>query len=331
MTEAPIVTVRDLVKTFPVRGRAGEPKRTLRAVDNVGFDVLRGETLGLVGESGSGKSTTGRMLVGLISATSGTVELFGHHIAAGAEKGALNKVRSRLQFVFQDPQNSLNPRMRVGDAIAEPLDVAGTLSRQERNDRVRELLELVGLPRTCGDRFPHEFSGGQRQRVGIARALALRPDFIVCDEPVSSLDVSMQAQIVNLLLDLQEQLGLSYLFIAHDLAVVRNISTRVAVMYAGGIVEMAPKRDLYAAPKHPYTQALLAAVPRPVPGRARPPSVAGELPSLIDPPKGCAFHPRCPFAFDRCRVEKPRLKPVEGGHAVACHLHEPGGNRPSAL
>ena len=331
MTEAPIVTVRDLVKTFPVRGRPGEPKRTLRAVDRVSFDVLRGETLGLVGESGSGKSTTGRMLVGLISATSGTVELFGHHIAGGAEKGALGKVRSRLQFVFQDPQNSLNPRMRIGDAIAEPLDVAGGLSRQARNDRVQELLELVGLPRSCGDRFPHEFSGGQRQRIGIARALALRPDFIVCDEPVSSLDVSMQAQIVNLLLDLQEQLGLSYLFIAHDLAVVRNISTRVAVMYAGGIVEMAPKRDLYAAPKHPYTQALLAAVPRPVPGRARAPSVVGELPSLIDPPKGCAFHPRCPFAFDRCRVEKPRLNPVEGGHAVACHLHEAGGNGPSAL
>ncbi len=331
MTEAPIVTVRDLVKTFPVRGRPGEPKRTLRAVDRVGFDVLRGETLGLVGESGSGKSTTGRMLVGLIPATSGTVQLFGHHIAAGAEKGALGKVRSRLQFVFQDPQNSLNPRMRIGDAIAEPLDVAGGLSRQARNDRVQELLELVGLPRSCGDRFPHEFSGGQRQRIGIARALALRPDFIVCDEPVSSLDVSMQAQIVNLLLDLQEQLGLSYLFIAHDLAVVRNISTRVAVMYAGGIVEMAPKRDLYAAPKHPYTQALLAAVPRPVPGRVRAPSVAGELPSLINPPKGCAFHPRCPFAFDRCRVEKPRLNPVEGGHAVACHLHEAGGNGPSVL
>jgi len=331
MTDAPIVAVRDLVKTFPVRGRAGEPKRSLRAVDAVSFDVFRGETLGLVGESGSGKSTTGRMLVGLIPSTSGTVELFGHHIAAGAEKGALNKVRSRLQFVFQDPQNSLNPRMRVGDAIAEPLDVAGTLGRQERNDRVRELLELVGLPRTCGDRFPHEFSGGQRQRIGIARALALRPDFIVCDEPVSSLDVSMQAQIVNLLLDLQEQLGLSYLFIAHDLAVVRNISTRVAVMYAGGIVEMAPKRELYTAPKHPYTQALLAAVPRPVPGRARPPSVAGELPSLIDPPTGCAFHPRCPFASDRCRRERPRLQADAAGHAVACHLHEPGEARPSVL
>ena len=323
---APIITVRDLVKTFPVRGRPGEPKRLLRAVDNVSFDVFRGETLGLVGESGSGKSTTGRMLVGLISTSSGSVELFGHQIAAGAEKGALNKVRSRLQFVFQDPQNSLNPRMRVGDAIAEPLDVAGGLSRQDRQDRVRELLGLVGLPTGCGDRFPHEFSGGQRQRIGIARALALKPDFIVCDEPVSSLDVSMQAQIVNLLLDLQEQLGLSYLFIAHDLAVVRNISTRVAVMYAGGIVEMAPKRELYAAPKHPYTQALLQAVPRPVPGRARPPSVAGELPSLIDPPKGCAFHPRCPFAFERCRIEKPRLQPDAAGHAVACHLHEAGSS-----
>jgi oligopeptide/dipeptide ABC transporter ATP-binding protein len=327
MSDAAIVAVRDLVKTFPVRGRAGDPARLLRAVNHVSFDVRRGETLGLVGESGSGKSTTGRMLVGLIPATAGTIELFGHHIAAGAAKGALGKVRSRLQFVFQDPQNSLNPRMRVGDAIAEPLDVAGGMSRHDRNERVRELLDLVGLPRSCGDRFPHEFSGGQRQRIGIARALALRPDFIVCDEPVSSLDVSMQAQIVNLLLDLQEQLGLSYLFIAHDLAVVRNISTRVAVMYAGSIVEAAPKRDLYTAPKHPYTQALMASVPRPVPGRPRPPSVAGELPSLINPPKGCTFHPRCPFAFDRCRVETPQLLPTAAGHTVACHLHDPATGR----
>ena len=331
MSDTSIVVVRDLVKTFPVRGRARDPSRVLRAVDGISFDVRRGETLGLVGESGSGKSTTGRMLVGLIPATSGTVELFGHHIVSGARKGALNKVRARLQFVFQDPQNSLNPRMRVGDAIGEPLDVAGSLGRHARNERVRELLDLVGLPRSCGDRFPHEFSGGQRQRIGIARALALRPDFIVCDEPVSSLDVSMQAQIVNLLLDLQEQLGLSYLFIAHDLAVVRNISTRVAVMYAGNIVETAPKRDLYASPKHPYTQALLASVPRPVPGRPRVPSVSGELPSLIDPPKGCTFHPRCPFAFDRCRTEKPHLQPADGGHAVACHLHDPAAGGPPSV
>jgi oligopeptide/dipeptide ABC transporter ATP-binding protein len=316
------VVVRDLVKTFPLRGRGAPSRRLLRAVDGVSFDVDQGETLGLVGESGSGKSTTGRILVGLIAATSGTVRLFGRDIERTKGKPELGAARRRLQFVFQDPQNSLNPRMRVGEAIAEPLDVAGGLTRNARNDRVRELLEMVGLPRSCGERFPHEFSGGQRQRIGIARALALRPEFIVCDEPVSSLDVSMQAQIVNLLLDLQDRLGLSYLFIAHDLAVVRGISMRVAVMYAGAIVEIAPKRDLYTAPQHPYTQALLAAVPRPAPNRIRPPVVAGELPSLIDPLPGCIFHPRCPFAFERCRIEKPKLREIAPGHVAACHLHD---------
>ncbi len=316
MSAQSIVAVRDLVKTFGTRGAV------LRAVDGVSFDVRRGETLGLVGESGSGKSTTGRILVGLETATSGSINLFGQEITPASGKAALGAVRRRLQFVFQDPQNSLNPRMRAQDAIAEPLDVAGGLSRAARNDRVRELLEMVGLPRSCGDRFPHEFSGGQRQRIGIARALALRPEFVICDEPVSSLDVSMQAQIVNLLLDLQERLGLSYLFIAHDLAVVRSISTRVAVMYAGGIVEIAPKRELYTAPKHPYTQALLAAVPRITPNKARAATVKGELPSLIDKMPGCAFHPRCPMAFERCRTEKPKLREIAPGHLAACHLHD---------
>jgi len=198
----------------------------------------------------------------------------------------------------------------------------GGLSRAARNDRVRELLEMVGLPSSCGDRFPHEFSGGQRQRIGIARALALRPEFVICDEPVSSLDVSMQAQIVNLLLDLQERLGLSFLFIAHDLAVVRSISARVAVMYAGSIVEIAPKRELYTFPRHPYTQALLAAVPRITPNKTRTAVVTGELPSLIDTVPGCMFHPRCPFAFERCRAEKPELREIAPGHLAACHLHE---------
>ncbi|QPF89320.1 ABC transporter ATP-binding protein [Bradyrhizobium commune] len=316
MSAAPIVAVRELVKTFAARGVS------LRAVDGVSFDVGQGETLGLVGESGSGKSTTGRILVGLEAATSGSIKLFDQEVSPASGKAALRAVRRRLQFVFQDPQNSLNPRMRAKDAIAEPLDVAGGLSRAARHDRVCELLEMVGLPRSCGDRFPHEFSGGQRQRIGIARALALRPDFIVCDEPVSSLDVSMQAQIVNLLLDLQERLGLSYLFIAHDLAVVRSISARVAVMYAGSIVEIARKHDLYTSPRHPYTQALLAAIPRVKPNNARAAVVTGELPSQIDTVPGCTFHPRCPFAFGRCRAEKPKLREIAPSHLAACHLHE---------
>ncbi|RXT53944.1 ABC transporter ATP-binding protein [Bradyrhizobium betae] len=316
MSAAPIVVVRDLVKTFVARGAA------LRAVDGVSFDVRQGETLGLVGESGSGKSTTGRILVGLEAATSGSINLFGQEISSVRGRVTPAAVRRRLQFVFQDPQNSLNPRMRAQDAIAEPLDVTGGWSRIARDDRVRELLEMVGLPRSCGDRFPHEFSGGQRQRIGIARALALKPDFVICDEPVSSLDVSMQAQIVNLLLDLQERLGLSYLFIAHDLAVVRSISTRVAVMYAGGIVELAPKRELYTSPRHPYTQALLAAVPRITSNRARAAVITGELPSQIDTVPGCTFHPRCPFALERCRIEKPKLREIAPGHLAACHLHE---------
>ena len=318
MSVSSIVVVRELVKTYAVRGAL------LRAVDGVSFDVRPGETLGLVGESGSGKSTTGRILVGLDAATSGSINLFGQQISSKAGKAALGAVRRRLQFVFQDPQNSLNPRMRARDAIAEPLDIAGGLTRAARNDRVRELLEMVGLPISCGDRFPHEFSGGQRQRIGIARALALRPEFVVCDEPVSSLDVSIQAQIVNLLLDLQERLGLSYLFIAHDLAVVRSISARVAVMYAGRIVEIAPKRELYTLPRHPYTQALLAAVPRMRPNKARAAAVvAGELPSQIDTVPGCTFHPRCPLANERCRVEKPAHTRVDGVE-VACHAVQEG-------
>jgi oligopeptide/dipeptide ABC transporter ATP-binding protein len=315
----PIVSVRDLSKHFTLKGGWGQPKRTLRAVEGVSFDIAKGETLGLVGESGSGKSTTGRMLVGLLPATRGSVKLFGHEIA-GKDHRAIDPVRRRVQFVFQDPQGSLDPRMRVEAAIAEPLDVAGNISKGDRADRVRELIGLVGLPRDCGERFPHEFSGGQRQRIGIARALALNPDFIVCDEPVSALDVSMQAQVVNLLLDLQDRLGLGYLFIAHDLAVVRNVSNRIAVMYAGSVVEIAPRQQLYATPRHPYTQALLASVPRPQPNRVRARSVAGEMPSLLNPPSGCPFHTRCPYVMDVCRVDKPQLRPLADGHLAACHL-----------
>ncbi|WP_430647559.1 ABC transporter ATP-binding protein [Bradyrhizobium rifense] len=318
MSDQPIVEVRDLRKTFSVKHAGGVS--TLHALSGVNFEIMRGETLGLVGESGSGKTTAGRILVGLVPAGSGSVRLFGHDITGADGKVQLAKVRTRLQFVFQDPYASLNPRMRIGSAIAEPLDIAGGLSRKDRNDRVAELLDLVGLPKTSIDRYPHEFSGGQRQRIVIARALALNPEFVVCDEPVSALDVSMQAQIVNLLLDLQDRLGLSYLFIAHDLAVVRAVSTRVAVMYAGSIVETAPKSQIYSDPQHPYSRALLDAVPRADPDYVRHPVVSGEVPSLLDPPPGCSFHPRCPFAFERCRVEVPILKESGPDRRVACHL-----------
>jgi oligopeptide/dipeptide ABC transporter ATP-binding protein len=322
----PIVRVRNLTKDFHVtRGRGGPPA-VLRAVNDISFDIRPGTTLGLVGESGSGKSTTGRLLVGLIPASAGGIELFGETITGKGGNGkegeaALGRVRSKLQFVFQDPHGSLNPRMRVGDCIAEPIDIAGGWTRKDRADRVSELLETVGLPRGVAERFPHEFSGGQRQRIGIARALALRPDFVVCDEPVSALDVSMQAQIINLLLDLQERLGLSYLFIAHDLAVVRSIATDVAVMYAGALVEQAPKTVLYSAPKHPYTQALLEAVPRPDPDRTRSPALGGEVPSILNPPPGCAFAARCPHAMDICRTERPASRATGEGNLVACHLY----------
>jgi oligopeptide/dipeptide ABC transporter ATP-binding protein len=269
-----------------------------------------------VGESGSGKSTTGRILIGLIPPSAGTVTLFGKTLSGAALPP---DIRRRMQFVFQDPSGALNPRMRVGDSIAEPLVIAGE-ARRARVDRIAELLDMVGLPRASAQRYPHEFSGGQRQRIGIARALALRPEFIVCDEPVSALDVSMQAQVVNLLLDLQEKFGLSYLFIAHDLAVVRSISTQVAVMYAGRLVEIAPRRRLYDSPRHPYTRALLAAVPRPDPDRPRQRALGGEIPSVLDPPAGCAFAARCPLAEDRCRVERPALRELDTGHRAACHF-----------
>jgi oligopeptide/dipeptide ABC transporter ATP-binding protein len=318
MSDGAIVQVRGLRKTFPVKHAGGVSM--LQALNGVDFEIGRGETLGLVGESGSGKTTVGRILVGLIPATSGTVNLFGRDITGAAAKASLAAVRSRLQFVFQDPYAALNPRMRIGSAIAEPLDIAGTHSRKDRNDRVAELLELVGLPKGSVERYPHEFSGGQRQRIVIARALALNPDFVVCDEPVSALDVSMQAQIVNLLLDLQDRLGLSYLFIAHDLAVVRAVSTRIAVMYAGAIVETAPKRQIYSSPQHPYSKALLDAVPRADPHHVRSPVIAGEVPSMLDPPSGCRFHPRCAFTTERCRRETPRLRPAGPDRGVACHL-----------
>ena len=317
MADTPLVEVRDLDMAFPV-GRAGGRPVMMQVLKQLSFDIAPGETLGLVGESGSGKSTIGRILVGLLEPTAGSVKLFGRDITGADRKANLAAVRARLQFVFQDPQAALNPRMRVGESIAEPLDIAG--GQRDRQARIRELLEMVGLPKDSAERFPHEFSGGQRQRIVIARALALKPDFVVCDEPVSALDVSMQAQIVNLLQDLQARLGLGYLFIAHDLAVVRAVAHRVAVMYAGSLVEVAPRAALYRNPQHPYTQALLDAVPRPDPDRIRRPVIGGEVPSLLDPPPGCRFHTRCPHVMPRCRVEVPLLRQTGPGHFTACHL-----------
>jgi oligopeptide transport system ATP-binding protein len=319
-----LLEVRHLVKHFSVGGgmfggRAG----TVRAVDDVSFTLRRGETLGLVGESGCGKTTTGRCILQLERPTSGQVIFEGQDLATLSD-AEVRPFRRRMQVIFQDPYASLNPRMTVGQILAEPLAVHGLVpDRDGRRTRVRELLTRVGLLPQHADRYPHQMSGGQRQRVGIARALAVEPALIVCDEPVSALDVSIQAQIINLLEDLQSELGLTYLFIAHDLAVVRHISDRVAVMYLGKIAEMTDRQQLYENPRHPYTKALLAAVPIPDPAleAQRAHSVLlGEVPSPLNPPSGCVFHPRCPIAIDRCRGEVPPLREVAPGHQAACLL-----------
>jgi oligopeptide transport system ATP-binding protein len=319
-----LLEVRDLVKHFSVGGgmfggRAG----TVRAVDGVSFVLRRGETLGLVGESGCGKTTTGRCILQLERQTSGQVIFEGRELGALSE-AELRPVRRRVQVIFQDPYASLNPRMTVGQILAEPLAVHGLVpDRAGRRARVRDLLARVGLLPQHADRYPHQMSGGQRQRVGIARALAVEPALIVCDEPVSALDVSIQAQIINLLEDLQAELALTYLFIAHDLAVVRHISDRVAVMYLGKIVEITDRRELYDNPVHPYTKALLAAVPIPDPvleAKRTHSVLMGEVPSPLNPPPGCVFHPRCPIAVDRCRGEVPPLREVTPGHWAACLL-----------
>jgi oligopeptide transport system ATP-binding protein len=319
-----LLEVRHLVKHFTVGGGlfAGTPG-LVRAVDDVSFTIHRGETLGLVGESGCGKTTTGRSILQLERPTSGQVIFEGRDIT-NLDLTALRPIRRRMQVIFQDPYSSLNPRMTVGQILAEPIAVHGLIpGAAARRARVRELLNRVGLLPQHADRYPHQLSGGQRQRVGIARALAVEPALIVCDEPVSALDVSIQAQIINLLEDLQAELGLTYLFIAHDLAVVRHISDRVAVMYLGKIVELTDRRQLYENPLHPYTKALLAAVPIPDPdveaSRART-VLGGEVPSPLNPPSGCVFHPRCPIAVDRCRGEVPPLREVRPGHWAACLL-----------
>jgi peptide/nickel transport system ATP-binding protein len=323
---APLVETRDLRVWFPIKSGIVLDRHVgdVKAVDGVDLSVWRGETLGLVGESGCGKTTVGRTLLRLYEPTSGQV-LFDERDISRLSDGQMRPLRRRMQMIFQDPYASLNPRHSIGKIVGEPLRVHGVASRGEADSRVHELLSTVGLPEDAANRYPHEFSGGQRQRIGLARALALNPEFLVCDEPVSALDVSIQAQIVNLLEELQAMLGLTYLFIAHDLAVVRHISTRIAVMYLGKIVEVAPADDLYENPLHPYTITLLSAIPIPDPEIERRRTtirVTGDLPSPANPPSGCRFHTRCPFAQPtRCSEEEPPLRELEG-HLVACHFAE---------
>jgi oligopeptide/dipeptide ABC transporter ATP-binding protein len=328
-TATPVLAVENLTKHYPVR--KGVLRRTVgqvRAVDGVSFAIEEGETLGLVGESGCGKSTVARAVLRLIEPTAGRIRLGGRDITA-LGKAALRPYRRQMQIIFQDPFASLNPRMTAGDIVAEPLRIHGLGDAAERRQRVAALFEQVGLGPQQMRSYPHEFSGGQRQRICIARALALDPSLIVADEPVSALDVSIQAQVINLMMELQREKRLSYLFIAHDLAVVEHISARVAVMYLGRIVEQAPKRELFLRPLHPYTEALLAAVPVPNPRlKRRKRHVQGDVPSPLNPPNGCHFHTRCPYAEARCRIEAPVLQEVSPGRLVACHRHDKTGGTP---
>ena len=319
-SDAPLLAVKDLVKYYPASRGFMEAPRFVRAVDGVSFGIAAGETLGLVGESGCGKSSVARCIVRLNEPTSGRIELRGEDIAHLPES-QMRPLRRNLQIIFQDPFSSLNPRHRAGDIVAEPLVNFALAEGAELDRRVAALFDRVGLRREQMRNFPHEFSGGQRQRLGIARALAVNPALIVCDEPVSALDVSIQAQVINLLSDLQRDLGLAYLFVAHDLSVVEHISHRVAVMYLGKMVEVASREALFATPAHPYTQALLSAVPVPDPTRRRTRTlITGETPSPIAPPSGCRFHTRCPQAEAICRQAEPELLEIAPGHAVACHF-----------
>ncbi|MEC0092716.1 ABC transporter ATP-binding protein [Paenibacillus macquariensis] len=318
-----LLDVKGLKKYFPARGAGSSGRNMLKAVDDLTFHINRGETFGLVGESGCGKSTTGRSIVRLYDVTDGEIHFDGHNIANKNER-QLKPFRKRMQTIFQDPYSSLNPGMNVAQLISEPMEIHGIGSKQDRRDTVLELLEKVGLKAEHAQRYPHEFSGGQRQRISIARALSVRPEFILCDEPISALDVSVQAQVVNMLEDLQAEFGLTYLFIAHDLSMVRHISDRIGVMYLGKLVELAPSDELYDHPAHPYTQALLEAIPQPDPKIAQQlssPSITGELPSLMQNFQGCNFASRCPFATERCRQEEPQWLEISPGHYTACHLH----------
>jgi peptide/nickel transport system ATP-binding protein/oligopeptide transport system ATP-binding protein len=328
----PLLEVKDLKKHFPIyKGVFSRVSGQVYAVDGVSFEIGRGETLGLVGESGCGKSTVGRTLLRLLEPTDGTIKVGGEDITH-LDAQAMLPYRRRMQMIYQDPYASLNPRMTAGEIVGEPLIIHDVGTPQERREKVAALFERVGLRPEAMLNYPHEFSGGQRQRIGIARALALSPDLIVGDEPVSALDVSIQAQIINLLMDLQDEFKLSYLFVAHDLAVVEHISHRVAVMYLGRIVEMTDKQSLFEMPLHPYTEALLSAVPIPksaARGRKRV-ILTGDVPSPINPPSGCHFHARCPYAMRRCRTDVPALREVKPGHWAACHLHDGGVKFPLA-
>jgi len=315
-----LIEVKNLKKEFPIKGGIlSRQVASVKAVSDVSLKINRGDTLGLVGESGCGKSTLGRCIIRLLEATSGSLHFEGNDIT-NLKGETLRSLRRRMQIIFQDPYASLNPRMTVGSIIGEPLQIHKIgANKKERIDRVQELLELVGLRKEAFQRYPHEFSGGQRQRIGIARALAVNPDFIVCDEPVSALDVSIQAQVVNLLMDLQQKLGLTYLFIAHDLKVVEHISTRVAVMYLGRIVEVSSSEDIYKNPQHPYTQALLSAIPVPKIGaRKNRVILQGDVPSPVNPPPGCHFNPRCPIAEEKCHLHDPVLKTTTSDHETRC-------------
>jgi oligopeptide transport system ATP-binding protein len=332
--QSPLLEVNDLYKYFPIyAGLFSRHIGDVKAVDGVSFTISPGETLGLVGESGSGKTTIGRLVLRLLQETRGQIRFKGSDITK-MNRAEIRKLRREIQIIFQDPFASLNPRMTVGDIVGESLEIHGIARGKAAADRVKELLKLVGLRPYHANRYPHEFSGGQRQRIGIARALAVDPKFIVCDEPVSALDVSIQAQVINLLEDLQHQFGLTYLFIAHDLSVVRHISTRVAVMYVGKIVELADRNDLYVRPLHPYTQSLLSAIPIPDPSveqRRKRIVLTGDIPSPVSPPSGCRFHTRCPVAFDRCKVEEPAFTDYGGGHFAACHWVEEHKGEPPNL
>ena len=316
----PVLAFRDMQTHYATRGGV------VRAVDGVTLDVRAGETMGLVGESGCGKSTLGRTAMGLVKATAGSIRLEGTEIA-GLSRSALRPLRPKMQMIFQDPYASLNPRMTVGRILEEPLIVHGVGTGAERKERVRWLMEKVGLRPEAAGRHPHEFSGGQRQRIGIARALALQPRLVICDEPVSALDVSVRAQVINLLMDLRRELGLAYLFISHDLSVVEHVSDRIAVMYLGRLVEVAERRTLWTQPRHPYTQALISAVPGVTPGASKTARIrlTGDLPSPIDPPSGCRFRTRCPLAIDRCAAEAPALRELAPGHFAACHRTDEAG------